>query len=200
MTITVNSRTATHPIEPVFLNRWSPRAFTGEPIAEPELLSLLEAGRWAPSAFNAQPWHFIYARRDTPAWEKLLGLLNDFNRSWAQAASALVVVASKTTLQAPGAAEETPSYTHSFDAGAAWGAIALQAAYSGWQAHGMAGFDHERARKDLNIPENYRVEMAFAVGRVGDKSILPEVLQQREIPSPRKPLAEIATEGSFDRG
>jgi nitroreductase len=34
---------------------------------------LFEAARWAPSAYNSQPWRFLYARRDTPNWERFLG-------------------------------------------------------------------------------------------------------------------------------
>jgi hypothetical protein len=56
-------RIADYPIDPMFLSRWSPRAFTAEPIGELELMSILEAARWAPSSFNSQPWRFIYARR-----------------------------------------------------------------------------------------------------------------------------------------
>ena len=63
-----NSRTADYPIDALFLERWSPRAFTGEAISERELLTLLEAARWAPSSYNSQPWRFLYARRDTEPW------------------------------------------------------------------------------------------------------------------------------------
>lgn len=55
MTLTLNSRTAERPIEKVFLERWSPRAFTDGVISEEELLTILEAARWAPSAYNVQP-------------------------------------------------------------------------------------------------------------------------------------------------
>ncbi|WP_331376077.1 nitroreductase family protein [Sinorhizobium chiapasense] len=198
MTVQVNSRTAEHPINPLFLERWSPRAYASVEISQAEVFEILEAARWAPSAYNAQPWHFVYARRGGKDWEKLLGLLNEFNRSWASRASALIFVLSRTSLLPPGAKEEVPSYTHSFDAGAAWGALALQAAYSGWQAHGMAGIDYERARTELGVPANYRVEAAVAIGRVGDKAQLPEPLQQREAPSHRKALSEIVSEGRFE--
>ena len=59
-------RKADHPIEPIFLRRWSPRAMTGESISEAEMLTLFEAARWAPSTYNEQEWRFLYARRDTP--------------------------------------------------------------------------------------------------------------------------------------
>ena len=67
----------------------------------------------------------------------------------------------------------------------------------GWQVHGMVGFDIDRAFAELDVPSGYRVEAAYAVGRPGDKTTLPEMLQSRETPSPRKPLAEIAFEGRF---
>ena len=114
-----NSRQADHPIDPLFLERWSPRAFTGEVISESDLFTMLEAGRWAASSYNSQPWRFLYARRDTPNWERFLGLLNDFNRSWAKNASALVVLVSNSLMRPPGAEKDVPSHSHSLDAGAA---------------------------------------------------------------------------------
>ena len=101
---TSNSRKADRPIDPIFLDRWSPRGFTESEISQVELETLFEAARWAPSAYNSQPWRFIYARRNGKGWDTLLGLLNPFNQSWAQRAAALVFVVSKTTMQPPGGA------------------------------------------------------------------------------------------------
>ena len=70
-----NSRTADHAIDPLFLQRWSPRAFDGSALTEEETMTLFEAARWAPSSYNSQPWRFVYARRGTPAWPRLLDLL-----------------------------------------------------------------------------------------------------------------------------
>jgi nitroreductase len=192
-----NSRKADHPIDPLFLERWSPRAFADAAMSETDILTLIEAARWAPSSYNSQPWRFLYALRGTPSWDKFLGLLNPFNQSWAKNAAALLVVVSNSVMLPPGAEKAVPSYSHSFDAGAAWGYFALQAARSGWQAHGMVGFDHARAFAELDVAEGYRVEAAIAVGRVGDKSMLPEALQAREAPSGRLALSAIAMEGGF---
>lgn len=197
MTKSANSRSADHEIEPIFLERWSPRAFTEEEISEADLYSMFEAARWAPSSYNSQPWVFIYARRSSPHWDKLIGLLNEFNQSWAKRAGALVVIASNSTMLPPGAEKPVPSHSHSFDAGAAWGAFALQGAALGWHAHAMVGFDIPRAFTELGLPAGYRVEAAAAIGRQGDKSILPDFLQARETPSPRKPVTDFAFEGSF---
>jgi nitroreductase len=192
-----NSRTADYPIDPLFLERWSPRAFSDAPISETDLLTLLEAARWAPSSFNSQPWRFLYARRNTRHWPQFLGLLSAYNQSWAKNAAALVILVSKTTLMPRGADKEVPSYTHSLDAGAAWACLALQATRSGWAAHGMAGFDVPRTATELAIPPNFRVEAAIAIGRPGDRSMLPEPLRAREQPSDRLALPELAWEGGF---
>jgi nitroreductase len=195
--MSANPRVPDHAIDSQFIERWSPRAFSGESIPEETLLSFFEAARWAPSAYNSQPWRFLYARRDTPNWERFLGLLNEFNRGWAQHASALVIVVSKTTFTVPGAAEETPALWHTFDTGSAWGYLALQASLNGWHTHGMAGFDQDLSRRELKIPEGYAVHAAVAIGKLGDKSTLAEYLQARETPSLRRPLAELVAEGDF---
>jgi nitroreductase len=195
--MTINERAADHPIDSVFLERWSPRAFTDEAMPPAELLRILEAARWAPSSFNAQPWRFLYAHRDSADWSTFLGLLGEFNQVWASRAAVLLFVASKTVMRPPGAAADVPSYTHSFDAGAAWGYLALQATHLGWHSHGMAGFDRERAPLELNLGPLYRVEAAVAIGRLGDPSTLTEAMRAREGPSGREPLSRIAFEGTF---
>ena len=195
--MSANPRVSEHPIDPQFINRWSPRAFNGEAIPQETLLSFIEAARWAPSSFNSQPWRFLFARRDTPNWQRYLNLLGEFNRGRAQHASALVVVLSKTTFAPPGSSEEKPALWHSFDTGSAWGFLALQASLAGWHTHGMAGFDRELARTELKVPADHEIHAVIAIGKLGDKSILSESLQAREVPNARRPLAEIVAEGDF---
>lgn len=193
------SRHADHPIDPMFLQRWSPRAFTGEAIAPEDLMTMFEAARWAPSSGNSQPWRFIYARRDSADWEGFLSLLDDGNRIWAQRASALVLVVSATTQPRPGKPEPRPLPSHSFDTGCAWGMFALQALRLGWHTHGMIGFDAPRAARELGVPDDHHVEAMIAVGRRGDRSALPERLQEREYPNGREPLSVLVHEGRFAR-
>lgn len=191
-----NQRHSELPVDPIFLDRWSPRAFTGEAIDEKTLLTMLDAAHWAPSASNLQPWRFVYARNDGKDWPVLLDILDESNQRWANNASALVIVISKThRITASG--ERRPSYTHSFDTGAAWHALAMQAHLLGFHAHGMAGIDRDKAMKALGIPEDYRVEAAVAIGYLADRETLPDDLKAREVPSARKPLCEIAFEGRF---
>ncbi len=192
-----NGRVADHPIDERFLQRWSPRSFSGESVSEADLMTLFEAARWAPSSYNSQPWRFIYALRDTPDWEPFLGLLNELNRSWCGNAGALVFMLSKSTLQAPGQEREIPSYSHSFDAGAAWGYLALQASMSGLATHAMVGFDMDTAFAKLQVPQGYRIETMIAVGRRGDRAALPDALRAREEPNGRKPIASAVMTGRF---
>jgi nitroreductase len=194
---TANSRTTEYPVDATFLERWSPRAFSAEPMPEADLLTMIEAGHWAASSYNSQPWRFIYARRDTADWPRLFGLLNPFNQDWVQRASALVIVASNSLMLPPGKDKPVPSHSHSFDTGMATAQFVLQGMKLGYYSHGMVGFDMERAFSELNLPQGHRVEAAFAVGRMGDKAVLPEALRAREQPSPRKPLAEVAIAGAF---
>ncbi len=195
-----STRISDYAIDPLFLNRWSPRAFTEEVIAEEELMTLFEAARWAPSCFNSQPWRFLYARRGTPDWGRFVSLLIEFNQSWAKNASALVFIVSNTLMTDPATGKQSLSPSHTFDAGAAWAQLGLQATRSGWRAHAMAGFDHERARAELNVPAHYRIEAAVAIGRQGDRSTLAERLQDREVPSTREALATITMAGGFPPG
>jgi nitroreductase len=188
-------RVSDHPIEPIFLHRWSPRAFTGEAMDQATLLSIVEAARWAPSSYNSQPWRYVYAHRDTPAWDKLFGLLVAGNQAWCAKAAVLMVALSKTTMSPRGT--EMPSHSHSFDAGAAWQSIALQATALGWHAHGMVGLDLPRAAAELGVPDGYRVECAIALGRRGDPADLPESYRAMEKPNARNPVESFAFEGSF---
>lgn len=182
-----------HPADDIFVDRWSPRAMSGEPIGENELMILFEAARWAPSSFNNQPWRILYARRDSQHWPLFLSLLVESNQAWANKAAALLVFISKTTFDHNG----KPARTHSYDTGAAWENLALQAMLRGYVAHGMQGFDYERARTELNIPDEYQVEAMAAIGMPGPKESLPERLRKIETPNDRRPVAQSICEGPF---
>jgi len=186
-------READHPIEPLFLRRWSPRAMSGEPVAATELMRLFEAARWAPSTYNEQEWRFLYAPRDGDDWETFFGLLVEANQVWCGRAGVLVVVLSHDVFERNG----KPNPVHTFDAGAAFENLALQGAAMGLVVHGMAGFDRDAAREALDVPDDYSVEAMIAIGHPGDPAELPEALRERETPTDRKPVDRIAREGRF---
>lgn len=199
MTAAALPRIPDHTIEALFYERWSPRAFTGEEISVETLMGLFEAARWAPSAMNVQPWRFVFARRGTPAFERFLATLVPANQLWASKASALVAVVSHELMALPGNDELVRSASHSFDAGAAWAQLALQAHLWGWSTHAIGGFDRDKAHDALSVPADHRVEIFVAIGRQGDASALPDWAKAREKPNDRRSLAELVREGSFER-
>ena len=182
-----------HPVDPLFVHRWSPRAMSGEAIKDEQLMMMLEAARWSPSSYNEQPWRFLYARRGTAHFDHFFHCLMEANQAWCKTAAVLLCVISKKTFTK----NSQPNGVHTFDAGAAWQSFALQGAALGLVVHAMAGFDHERARKTLHVPDDFKTEAMIAVGRPAPASVLPENLRGMETPSPRKPIREWAFEGPF---
>lgn len=182
------SREAAYPVEPLFLDRWSPRSFTGEPVPDAVLLSAFEAARWAPSASNAQPWRFLLARNGDAHWDEFVGLLMPRNALWASRASALVVILSELRVERRGALVDNVS--HSFDAGAAWTNFAHQALLLGWHTHGIGGFDHAAARDRLAIPDDFAIEAMVAIGRLAGLDTLHPDFHSAEAPNGRRALDE----------
>jgi nitroreductase len=166
---------------------------SGESLKDDELMSLFEAARWAPSAFNAQQRRFLYGKRDTQNWYDFFDLLSHGNKIWAKNAAVLVVVISRKNFEH----NEKPSRTNMYDTGAAWENLALEGSLRGLVVHGMQGFDYEKARTVLKVPDHYEVCAMIAIGKKGKKEDLPENLQEREQPNGRRPLKEIVIEGVF---
>lgn len=186
-------RNPNHQITPLIAKRWSSRAMSGETISDEELFSLFEAARFAPSCFNNQPWRFLYAKRETPAWEQLREIQVEFNRSWTEKSGALILILSRNLFER----NDKPAQTHSFDTGAAWMNLALQGCEMNLVVHAMQGFDYEKSRKVFSIPEVYTIEAMVAVGKPAPLSTLSEELQAKENLSTRKEIAEFVSEGKF---
>jgi nitroreductase len=184
--VSPSARQSELPVAPMFLDRWSPRAFKPDPLSPREVATLFEAARWAPSGGNSQPWLFLYA--DTPEeLPRFQALLVDANRLWADRAPLLAILFARRKNRG----EE--NRWAPFDAGAAWMALALQARQMGLHAHAMAGFHEDQAYQALGLdPAEWKAMVAIAVGRHGDPAQLPDNLRARETPSDRKPLSEVA--------
>jgi nitroreductase len=187
------NRESSHPIQELLLSRVSWRSFSDERLTEDELMSLFEAARWAPSSYNNQPWRFVYARRGDSHWETLFSFLGDFNKKWVVKADTLVLVIARNNFLKNG----KPCRTAQFDTGSAWMSLAVEAHARGITTHGMEGFDYDKARKTLNIPDTFTVLAMVAIGKPGKKEDLPEELKKDEEPSNRRPLSEMISNGTF---
>jgi nitroreductase len=190
-------RTPEADVDPLFLNRWSPRAFTDQPVTDAEVRTLFEAVRWAPSGANEQPWLFVYARTPEDRARFAEGLV-EFNRMWASRAPLLLFVfARKFSRNAERPDQPNPGAR--FDTGAAWMSLALQAEILGLSAHAMGGIVPEKAFEVTGVPsDRFDAVIAVAVGHRGDPAQLPDALAARETPSPRLPQREIVAEGRFN--
>jgi nitroreductase len=169
--------------------RWSPRSFSNRDVSTEDLQTILEAARWAASSYNEQPWRFLVARKsDGAPYEKILSLLVPANQAWAKTAPVLLIMAAKRTFSH----NDSPNRYGLHDAGQALAHLFLQATALGLHAHGMAGFDADRARKELEIPEDYDLGAAVALGYLASPDQLPEQYRQIETSKrTRKPLKEI---------
>lgn len=183
------------PIHELIQRRWSPRAFSSESLAREDLLALLEAARWAPSAMNEQPWRYLVAlREDEESFSRLLGCLDEGNRVWAKGAAALLIAVGAARY-----ARNDQDNGHAwYDVGQANAQLALEATARGLFVHPMGGFDGDKAREELAIPEGFDPICALAIGHAGDADQLPEELKQRELaPRSRRDVADFAFAGRW---
>ncbi len=166
--------------------RWSPRAFKKTQIDQEILESVFDAARWAPSCFNEQPWIFLTSTQQT--FDQFLDLLVEGNQSWAKNAALIGFVLANKQFDHNG---KNNSWA-TFDAGAAWMAMSLQASSMGLYTHGMGGIKKENIYQQFDIDKDkLEVICGFALGEIDNPENLTDELRQREQPSSRKSLAEI---------
>jgi nitroreductase len=174
---------------PLFHERWSARAFSAREVSKQDLHRIFEAARWAPSSNNEQPWRYIVGLRGTSTHDKIRASLMGFNQAWAPKAPVLIVGLAKANMSHNG----SPNHFAFYDLGAACAYLVLQAAALGMTTHQMGGVDREKARTLLEIPADYQIAAAIALGYQDHPETLGnEELVKRELaPRNRKPLDEI---------
>src|SRR3954453_8431823 len=172
------------PLHPLLAQRWSPRGLAADhELGQRSVLALLEAARWAPSANNSQPWRFLVAHRAEEAFTRLLGSLAPGNRSWAHAASALVLVAAQTV-------DDTgrPRPWALFDTGQAVATLSVQAEAEELGVHQMGGLEVAAAHREFDLEATLSPLVVLAVGRRDPDAELPEGLAARgSAPRRREP-------------
>jgi nitroreductase len=176
------------PLITPLVERWSPRAYDPTAEVDPAVIrTILEAARWAPSANNVQPWRFIVARRDTPAFATAHDAMLGFNQFWADSAAVLIVNIAET-VDAEGKARPWARY----DLGQAVAHLTVQAQHEGLHTHQMGGFDAAKLHDAFGLDASLEVVSITAIGVLGDVDTLPDPLREREVaPRLRKPLEEL---------
>ena len=185
------------PIHELLAGRWSPRAYSSEPVSRERLHAVLEAARWAPSSYNAQPWRFIVFDRSTDeiSFKRAFATLVPFNQGWNAPAPVLIAVTTQT-LTSKGEVNRCAPY----DAGAAAMSLVLQAHALGLAAHQMSGFDVNAFRTAFKIPGDVEVISIISLGHYGDVDKLDPVLREREKSMrTRLPLGEVAYSGAWKK-
>lgn len=174
-----------HEVSPIFINRWSTRAFEPYQVTSEELETILEAASYAPSANNFQPWRFFVASSKEQK-ELFLQFLMPRNAVWAANASALVLIAGETALE-----EGKVNGTQAFDSGAAWVTMAYQAKMLGLSTRAMGGFKRDKAKELLHMSESLVPHVVVAIGKPGSIENLDESFHKVNNPTSRKPLDEL---------
>lgn len=177
-------------IHPLLEKRWSPRAFTTEPVKEEDVNEIFTGASWAASAMNEQPWQYVYALRDTPGFDTLWECLMPGNQPWTKNAAVLLVALQRNTYEKNG----KPNKLAMHDVGMANAQLLLQATAKDIYGHLMAGFDAEKVKKELDLGEEVTPVCMGALGCLGDADDLEEPYKSREsAPRTRKPLEEFVT-------
>lgn len=178
----------------MFVDRWSHRAFADRTVDSATLATVLEAVRWTPSSMNEQPWRWVVATNDEDR-ERVVNVMHEGNQRWASHAPVLLVLTTKRHFDRNGRENRLATW----DAGAAWMALALQAHLLGLSTRAMGGIDLEAAATTLGIPETHQVGFAVALGWPAPADALPEDLQGRERPNSRLPIGDLVHEGNWGR-
>jgi nitroreductase len=149
---------------------------------------LATSAQLAASCFNNQPWRMIFVR-NPKVLSQLFGVMSKGNR-WTQAASMIIAVYSKKELDCMLKGRDY----YLFDTGMAIGSLILRATEMGLVAHPIAGYNPEKAKEILGIPEEMTLITLVNVGKhsTDATSLLSEKQVQVEKERPaRKSLDEI---------
>ena len=186
-----------YPIEDLIARRWSLRAFEERPVEPDTLKRLFEAARWAPSSNNEQPWRFLATTKEhRPDYDRLFACLSEGNSKWVFRAPVLILSVASLFFEDDG----KPNRHALHDTGMAVENLVLQATALGLQAHQMAGYDVEKARRECQIPSGFEPVAMIAVGYPGDPSVLPDYLRERELkPRERQPIRDFVFSAAWGR-
>jgi len=152
------------------------------------------AAQLTASCFNNQPWKFVFVK-SPEALNRVFGCLSK-NNDWPKKASLIIAAFARKDYDC--LIKEREYYL--FDLGMAVSAMQLRATELGLVAHPIAGFDNEKVRQELGIPEGNLVLTLVIVGKkTDDKSALTQQQAAGEdARPPRLPLENIYSVDKYD--
>lgn len=153
-------------------------------ISDQLIYDLAEKAQIAPSCANKQPWRFIFVR-EKEQLERLFTTLSEGNR-WVEKASMIIAVFSRPENDC--IIGERRYYL--FDVGIATAFIILRATEIGLVAHPIAGFNEERAKKVLEIPDEMRLITLIITGK-HSKEINPVLSEPMKLGEKQRPPRKI---------
>ena len=175
----------------IILKRKSIKQFDEQELYSDEIISLFEAARRAPSAFNEQPWRFIFASRsNTEEFNSILNTLAEKNREWAINASLLVIVIAKKELSR----NQKQNRHYLYDTASAVANLTFQANSTDLYVHQMGGFDSKKVVDVFSVPEEFEPVVVLAIGRNKTSTVNSNDMQ---LEINRKPINEILFENKF---
>ena len=185
--ITIKAPSLKTDVHPLIRKRWSPVVFSGRSIADEQMQELFEAASWAASAYNDQPWEYVYAHRGTDGFDQIWSCLNPGNQPWTQFAGVLFVSIQRNTLSRNG----KPNHWASHDVGMANAQLLLQAVSRDIYGHLMAGFDQSKIKLTLGLGEERTPVCVGALGYLGDTDLQEAVYRSRDLQArDRRPVAD----------
>lgn len=144
----------------MIFSRRSIRVYSGEPVSEEDVQSLLEAGMAAPSASNRKPWHFVVVT-DKEAL-RTLARAHPFGKMTASAGVAIAVCGDPAI--SDWWVQDCSAATENILVAAA--GLGLGAVWLG--SHGRP--EREQAVRDvLGIPERIGVLSLLSIGHPGEE-------------------------------
>ena len=170
------------------------RALAPVEITDGLITELAATARLTASCFNNQPWKFIFVRsREQLA--KLHACLSK-NNDWVKNASLIIAAFARKDHDC--VVKDREFYL--FDLGMAVSAMQLRATELGLVAHPIAGFDSEKARLALGIPEGGLVLTLVNVGKKTEDlaALTPQQAALETERPPRLPLENIYSLDVYD--
>ncbi len=158
-------------LQDVIRKRRSVRHFIDRDVSDETVFRLLDAARWAPTGGNLQPWEFILVRdranRERLVEATFLGYMTRTGKPQKWICQAPVIVAACANAKAVIArygSGELGQENVLMDVSAAIENLLLAAVDLGLGACWISGFDHEKVKEALKIPQEVRVVALIPVG------------------------------------